>query len=123
MSIPSHQKALLLPSKHRKFIVDTVEVYRPEAEEVLVRIETATLSHLDTGRQESGAYISSYPAIVGLDAAGVVVALGDNVTNLSLGDRVYVTFILITYSVLNFMIGFSLPILQTVLPPINSMLS
>ncbi|CAL1717235.1 unnamed protein product [Somion occarium] len=88
MSIPSHQKALLLPSKHRKFIVDTVEVYRPEAEEVLVRIETATLSHLDTGRQESGAYISSYPAIVGLDAAGVVVALGDNVTNLSLGDRV-----------------------------------
>ncbi|CAL1717314.1 unnamed protein product [Somion occarium] len=88
MSIPTGQKALLLPSKQGEFVVDTVDVPNPDAGEVLVRIEAASLSHLELLMQRTGIYITSYPAILGLDAAGVVVAVGDEVENVSLGDRV-----------------------------------
>lgn len=88
MAIPTHQKALLLTAKGGNFAVATIVVPKPQPNEVLIRIEASSLSHLEYKIQEHGFFVSEYPAIIGLDAAGVVVAVGHAVVNLSLGDRV-----------------------------------
>ena len=90
MAIPTHQKVLVLPSPRAAFVVQTVEVPKPEPDEVLVRIEAAALNPVDWKIQQFGIIVTKYPAIVGSDAAGVVVQAGSDVTNLSVGDRVYV---------------------------------
>ncbi|KAK7682475.1 hypothetical protein QCA50_014275 [Cerrena zonata] len=92
MAIPTQQKALRLTAAQSDFSVDTVPVVLPQDDEVLIRIEASTLSHMERFMQQAGYYITEYPSIVGLDAAGVVVALGKNVTGRAIGDRVlYVT--------------------------------
>ncbi|CAL1711229.1 unnamed protein product [Somion occarium] len=88
MSIPTQQKALLLPSKGADFTLGTVEVPKPEAGEVLVRVEAAGLNPLDYKIQELGFFISEFPAILGCDASGVVAAVGNGVTALAIGDKV-----------------------------------
>lgn len=88
MSIPSHQKALLLPAKGSDFVVGTIGVPTPQPDEVLIRVEACSLSHLEYKMQEHGFFISEYPAVIGLDGAGVVVAVGHGVVNATLGDRV-----------------------------------
>lgn len=88
MAIPTYQKALLLTAKGSDFLVATIGVPKPQPDEVLVRIEASSLSNLEYKMQESGVLVSEYPAIIGLDAAGVIVAVGNGVINVSLKDRV-----------------------------------
>ena len=90
MAIPTHQKALVLPSPRAAFVVQIVEAPKPEPDEVLVRIEAAALNPVDWKIQQFGIIVTKYPAIVGSDAAGVVVQAGSDVSDLSIGDRVYV---------------------------------
>ena len=55
--------------------------------EVLVRLEAAGVNFIDVYFR-SGAYPSELPAIPGLEGAGVVEAVGPEVTALKVGDRV-----------------------------------
>ncbi|CAL1711139.1 unnamed protein product [Somion occarium] len=88
MSIPTQQKALLLPSKGADFTLVTIDVPKPEAGEVLVRVEAVGLNSLDYKIQELGFFVSEFPAILGCDASGVVVDIGNGVTDLGIGDKV-----------------------------------
>ncbi|MGE5819955.1 MAG: quinone oxidoreductase family protein [Deltaproteobacteria bacterium] len=64
----------------------------PQANEALVRIEAAGVNYLDvyyrSGFHWGGHRGRPLPYIPGAEAAGTVVALGANVTGLSVGDRV-----------------------------------
>ena len=60
---------------------------QPKAGEALVRIEAAGVNFIDV-YQRTGQYKLPLPATLGLEAAGVVEALGDGVTDLQVGDRV-----------------------------------
>lgn len=40
---------------------------------------------------EYASVLKEYPAILGADAAGVVVAVGEGVTNFAVGERTYVS--------------------------------
>lgn len=55
--------------------------------EVLVRLEAAGVNFIDVYFR-SGAYPTDLPAILGLEGAGVVEAVGPDVTTLRVGDRV-----------------------------------
>ena len=88
MAIPLEQKAFRLTASQGDFSVDTIPVPQPLDDEVLVRIESATLSHVEKFMQKTGYSIVEYPSVVGLDAAGVVVALGKSVSIRAIGDRV-----------------------------------
>jgi NADPH2:quinone reductase len=55
--------------------------------EVLVRNDFAGVNYIDV-YQRSGMYPMSPPATLGLEGAGEIVALGDLVTDLKIGDRV-----------------------------------
>ena len=63
----------------------------PKAGEVLVRVEYVGICGSDLHYYESGAignYVVEPPFVLGHEAGGTVVALGEGVTHLSVGDRV-----------------------------------
>ncbi|KAH8099583.1 GroES-like protein [Cristinia sonorae] len=92
MPLPSQQHALaILTEKGAWGLVSTV-VDRPGPGEILVRVESTALNPLDWKVQKTGysSMLKEYPAIPGSDSesAGVVVAVGEAVTNVVTGDRV-----------------------------------
>ncbi|KAI0690510.1 GroES-like protein [Cerioporus squamosus] len=88
--IPKQQKALFLESKFGQFNVWTTDVPTPAADDVLVKIEATALNPLDWKIQAHGPFVEVYPTILGFDGAGTVVALGENVSTVAVGDRVIV---------------------------------
>jgi NADPH:quinone reductase-like Zn-dependent oxidoreductase len=92
MSLPKTQKVLHLPAIKQDYVVATADVYSPGPGELLVKVEAAALNPSDWKAQETGYYINSYPQIMGSDAAGTVVAVGEGITGFQVGDRVYVAY-------------------------------
>lgn len=67
---------------------DEIDVTAPAAGEVLVRQTAAGINFIDV-YQRNGTYRApSLPAPIGVEAAGVVEAVGDGVRDLRVGDRV-----------------------------------
>jgi NADPH:quinone reductase-like Zn-dependent oxidoreductase len=69
------------------------EVPEPEysADEILLKVHSAGLNHLDIWvRKSRGGLNLPKPHIPGSDAAGIVVAAGANVTNVTVGDEVII---------------------------------
>ena len=67
--------------------LETVDTGRPGTGEVLVRQTAIGLNFIDT-YQRSGLYPLALPATLGMEAAGIVEALGPGVADLGVGDRV-----------------------------------
>ncbi|MFZ0267953.1 quinone oxidoreductase family protein [Caulobacter sp.] len=59
----------------------------PGPGQILVRHQAVGLNFIDT-YQRSGLYPTKMPAVLGMEAAGVVEALGEGVTRFKVGDRV-----------------------------------
>ena len=64
----------------------------PAAGEILVRIEVAGVCHSDLSVVD-GNRVRPTPLLLGHEAAGIVEALGDGTGDLSVGDRVVMTFL------------------------------
>lgn len=72
--------------------LDEIETPAPGPGEVLIRIHAAGVNPVDWKIREGGLarlFPCKFPLIPGWDAAGTVAALGDGVTGLSLGERVW----------------------------------
>jgi len=59
----------------------------PKAGEAVVKIEAAGLNYIDV-YYRTGAYKASFPLTLGQEGAGTVAAVGPDVTNVHVGDRV-----------------------------------
>ena len=72
--------------------IDTVEIPEPRSRDVLVQAKASgvipNMNAIFSGRLWN--HLPPLPASVGLDAAGVVVKVGSEVTDVAVGDRVYV---------------------------------
>ena len=66
---------------------EDVDVAAPGANEVRLKTTAAGLNYIDTYHR-IGAYKIPLPAVLGREGAGIVVALGEGVTDFKLGDRV-----------------------------------
>jgi len=64
-----------------------IPVPRPGPGQILIRHEAVGLNFIDT-YQRSGLYPMTLPAVLGLEGAGVVEAVGEGVTRFAAGDRV-----------------------------------
>ena len=72
--------------------IDTVEIPEPRPRDVLVRVKACgiipNMNAIFSGRLSN--HLPPLPASVGLDAAGVIAEVGSEVTDVVVGDRVYV---------------------------------
>merc|ERR1712226_383104 len=68
-----------------------VPVPKPGPGQILVKIQAAALNPVDFKRREGlfRSNDSEFPAVLGCDAAGVVVEVGDGVSKFKNGDEVY----------------------------------
>jgi len=67
--------------------LETIEVAEPTGEEVLVEIRSASLCHTDVG-SALGHIPEQFPYVMGHEGAGVVRAVGADVTSVDVGDHV-----------------------------------
>ncbi|KAF8650052.1 hypothetical protein AX16_005442 [Volvariella volvacea WC 439] len=89
MSTPTEQQALYLETPlSGKFEVKSAPIYKPGPGDLLVRIKAAALNPIDWKIHRHNFFIKSYPAILGTDAAGEIVEVGEGVTRFKPGDRV-----------------------------------
>lgn len=68
------------------FVLKEVPTPQPAADQVLIQVRAAALNPVDLKR---GHLNEEYPIVVGYDVAGIVVAIGEAVQNVSVGDRVF----------------------------------
>ena len=87
---PQTQRALVVPAERAPWELRTDwRVPAPGPKEVLVKLMAASLSPCDWSIQTFGSpFITDYPYVGGVDGAGVVEAVGTEVTNFARGDRV-----------------------------------
>ncbi|WP_188676570.1 zinc-binding dehydrogenase [Subtercola lobariae] len=76
----------------RPLSVSTLELEPPGPGEILVRIEVAGVCHSDLSVVD-GNRVRPTPMLLGHEAAGIVVQLGDAGGELAVGDRVVMTFL------------------------------
>jgi NADPH:quinone reductase-like Zn-dependent oxidoreductase len=84
-------RALVLEQYNTPFAMRTLTRPSPKAGEILVRIHASGINPLDV-KIRSGAAAharTNLPAILGMDVAGTVEAIGDKVSGFTIGDRVY----------------------------------
>lgn len=60
-----------------------------ESGEVAIKITATAINPVDWKMRDHKAFINSYPAILGSDAAGTIAAIGPDVSGFSIGDRVF----------------------------------
>lgn len=61
---------------------------QPGPDEVLIKVTAAAINPVDWKIRDYEMFVNDFPAIVGTDAAGLVVQVGSNVKNLKVGNRV-----------------------------------
>lgn len=72
--------------------VEELIVGPPEEHEVLVRLAASGVCHTDLHVRNRGGMGMDYPILLGHEGAGVVEAVGSDVTRVSVGDRVILTW-------------------------------
>ena len=89
---PSTQKALLLTKKYGDLIISEIAVPKPGTGEVLIKLRATSLNPVDWKIQKLGFFVEEFPAILGTDLAGDIEEVGEGVTDLKKGDKVYVFY-------------------------------
>src|SRR5436305_2831318 len=85
-------RAAVLEEFGSPLVVQEVDLAEPKSGEVLVRLSACGVCHTDM-YTASGTDPSGYaPTVLGHEGAGVVEALGEDVTSLAIGDHVVTLF-------------------------------
>ena len=73
-----------------KFKIITQEVGSPGSDEILIKHKAIGLNFIDVYHRTrlSDNYAVALPAVLGMEASGIVEEVGDGVTHLACGDRV-----------------------------------
>jgi len=86
-------RAMMIDKAGEAALLHLAEQDKPcirEANHVLVQVFAAGVNPIDTKLRANGMFLpDAYPTVLGCDGAGVVEAVGDDVTEFSAGDPVY----------------------------------
>lgn len=88
----SQHSAAVLPTARAALVVASVATPEPRADEIVVRVRAAAVNPVDWVVQGTGPVTYRwlrYPAVLGSDVAGEVVAIGSDVTRFHVGERVF----------------------------------
>ncbi|KAJ4335896.1 hypothetical protein N0V95_008770, partial [Ascochyta clinopodiicola] len=81
-------RALLTKSSHRR-CPQRDDIEQGSAYRLCIKVTATAINPVDHKMRDYNAFIKDYPAVLGSDAAGVVVAVGPNVKGLRVGERVF----------------------------------
>lgn len=97
MSIPSSFKGceVRTPKAQNAVVNRSLPALGPK--ELGIRITATAINPVDWKMRDNDAFIEQYPAVLGSDAAGVVVELGSDANDFRVGDRVFFQGIIGTY--------------------------
>lgn len=84
-------QAAVLNQANGPFDIETIDVGEPQGNEVRVAIKAVGICHTDLVIA-SGALGLQFPAVLGHEGAGIVDAVGPDVTSVKPGDKVLLTF-------------------------------
>lgn len=73
-------------------LVPTTKCTTLAPSEISIRMKAIGLNPLDWKKLYSGAMVESWPAVFGIDGAGIVEAVGDRVTKFQPGNEVFSLF-------------------------------
>ncbi|MBW4663231.1 MAG: zinc-dependent alcohol dehydrogenase family protein [Chroococcus sp. CMT-3BRIN-NPC107] len=86
-------KAILMTAAGKLEVLEVREIPEPQIEkptEILVRLKAAGVNPIDTKLRNRGTfYPENQQAILGCDGAGIIEAVGTNVSKFKVGDEVY----------------------------------
>jgi NADPH2:quinone reductase len=86
-------KAIVMTAAGSPSVLELREIPKPEIQhptQLLIRLKAAGFNPIDTKLRQRGTFYSQeMPAILGCDGAGVVEAVGAEVTTFKPGDEVY----------------------------------
>ncbi|KAF8525712.1 GroES-like protein [Gautieria morchelliformis] len=85
----AQQKACVLLEKFGAFAVQKIDIPKPAPGDILVKVMATALNPVDWKTQKYGVFQDTYPALLGVDVAGVVEQVGEGVTAFKKGDRVF----------------------------------
>lgn len=86
-------KAAVLDAVGKEFRVADVEIDKPKAGEILVKIAASGLCASDLNAIDGKRKLVPFPAVIGHEASGVVAEVGAGVTNISVGDHVVLSIV------------------------------
>lgn len=84
-------QGVIAGAKGKAVRLETILVPDPGPDEVLVRVQACGVCHTDLHYRE-GAINDEFPFLLGHEAAGVVDKIGDNVSNVAVGDFVIIAW-------------------------------
>ncbi|KAJ7149451.1 chaperonin 10-like protein [Mycena crocata] len=88
-SIRQQQQALILEFPKAPFTVGKRDIPQPAKGEVLIKLMYVGLNPVNWAQREFNFLIDEYPAVLGMDNAGVIEELGEGVEGFKKGDRVF----------------------------------
>ncbi|KAH8174829.1 zinc-binding dehydrogenase domain-containing protein [Sarocladium implicatum] len=89
MSIPSSFKGceIRTPKSQTSIVTRTLSALGPK--EVGIKITATAINPVDWKMRDYDIFLKEYPAVLGSDAAGVVAAIGSDINDFKVGDRVF----------------------------------
>lgn len=89
MPVPHIFKAATLAGVGAKLALETRSLPDLKSGEVAVKVTATAINPVDWKIRDSGYFVDKWPTVLGSDAAGEVAALGPDVSELEVGDRVF----------------------------------
>jgi aryl-alcohol dehydrogenase len=83
--------AAVVQEKSGPFLIHRLELAEPQPDEVLVRVAASGMCATDLHGRD-GYYNTPYPCVYGHEGAGIVEAVGANVSTVEVGDHVVMSF-------------------------------
>ncbi|KAJ5263525.1 GroES-like protein [Penicillium angulare] len=102
MSIPASFKAAVVPEPHAQHNIVDRSLQPLQPTHVAIKITATAINPVDWKIRDYNVFIKEYPAVLGSDAAGEVVAVGSDVTTHQVGDRVFFQGIIGNYDASTF---------------------
>ncbi|KAJ9476443.1 Protein TOXD [Pseudozyma hubeiensis] len=89
MSLPSSHKAAVVPEAGAQHKVVDRSLAPLSADEIAVKVTATAINPVDWKIRDYRVFITEFPAVLGSDAAGEVVAVGSSVKSHAVGERVF----------------------------------
>lgn len=97
MELPQSFKAALLKEPGARHVILDRSLGALELGEVAIKITATAINPIDWKMRDLKLFIEEYPAVLGSDAAGIVAAVGSDVSGFAVGERVFFQGIICNY--------------------------